>query len=45
MSPTEIEAIIQTHPDVVESLVFGKKCPEVQELISAVVVKKQSSKV
>ena len=25
VSPTEIEAILQTHPDVKESLVFGKK--------------------
>ena len=38
VSPTEIEAILQTHPDVKESLVFGKKDPRVQELISAVVV-------
>ena len=45
VSPTEIEAILQTHPDVKESLVFGKKDPRVQELISAVVVLHEGSMV
>lgn len=45
VSPTEIEAILQTHPDVKESLVFGKKDPRVQELISAVVVLNEGSMV
>lgn len=45
VSPTEIEAILQTHPQVEQSLVFGKKSPLVQELISAVVVLKKGSKV
>lgn len=45
VSPTEIEAILQTHPQVEESLVFGKKSPMVQELISAVVVLKKGSDV
>ena len=38
MAPTELEDILQTHPGVAESLVFGIKEPSVQELISAVVV-------
>ena len=38
MAPTELEEILQTHPAVAESLVFGIKEPSVQELISAVVV-------
>ena len=37
-SPTQLEDILQTHPAVKESLVFGIKEPTVQELISAVVV-------
>ena len=40
VAPTEIEDILQTHPAVAECLVFGKVCPQVQELISAVVVKR-----
>ena len=38
MAPTQLEDILQTHPAVVESLVFGIKEPSVQELISAVIV-------
>ena len=38
MAPTELEDILQTHPAVAESLVFGIKEPSVQELISAVIV-------
>ena len=45
VSPTEIEAILQTHPCVKESLVFGKKDPKVQELISAVIVAHDGTKV
>lgn len=40
VSPTELEDILQKHPSVQESLVFGKKDPHVQEIICAVVVKK-----
>ena len=42
MAPTEIEDILQTHPAIAESLVFGIKEPKVQELISAVVVLKDN---
>ena len=45
VSPTEIEAILQTHPCVKESLVFGKKDPKVQEVISAVIVAHDGTKV
>ena len=43
MAPTELESILQTHPLVRESLVFGIKDPSVQELISAVVVLNSSN--
>jgi len=39
-SPTELDDLLQEHPAVKESLVFGIKDPKVQELISAVVVLK-----
>ena len=42
VAPTEIEDILQTHPAIAESLVFGIKEPKVQELISAVVVLKDN---
>jgi acyl-CoA synthetase (AMP-forming)/AMP-acid ligase II len=45
VSPTEIEGILQKHSGVQEGLVFGKKSAEVQELISAVVVRKEGSNV
>ncbi len=45
VSPTEIENILQEHPAVKACLVFGKKDPSVQELISAVVVPKANEKV
>ena len=45
MAPTEIEDILQKHEAVQESLVFGKKEPSVQELISAVVIIKPDKKV
>jgi len=45
VAPTEIEDLLQSHPDIIECLVYGKKDPYVQELISAVVVKKKNSKV
>ena len=38
MGPTEIEDILQEIPSVRESLVFGFEDPNVQELISAVIV-------
>jgi len=38
ISPTELEAILQRHPAVREALVFGFPDPQVQELITAVVV-------
>ena len=38
-----MEDILQTHPAVVEGLVFGIKEPSVQELISAVVVLKDKA--
>ena len=43
IAPTEIEDILQTHPDVHECLVYGRKEPTVQELLSAVVVPKDES--
>jgi len=45
VSPTEIEDILQKHEAVQECLVFGKKEPRVQELITAVVVSKHNTKV
>ena len=45
MSPSEIESVLQEHPAVKESLVFGKKDPKVQELISAVIVLNENAKV
>ena len=45
VSPSEIESVLQKHPDVMECLVFGKKDPKVQELISAVIVLSEKSKV
>ena len=43
-APTEIEDILQRHPCISECLVFGKPDPKVQELITAVVVKKPGYK-
>ena len=43
ISPTEIEEILQSHPEVIEALVFGIRDPNVQERVSAVVVLKNSS--
>ena len=45
VAPTEIEDLLQQHSEVTECLVFGKKDPRVQEIISAVVVVKKNSKV
>ena len=45
VSPTEIEDILQKHEAVQDCLVFGKKEPSVQELISAVVAVKPDAKV
>ena len=45
VAPTEIEDILQKHPAIQECLVYGKKDPRVQELISAVVVLKPGRKV
>ena len=45
MSPTEVECVLQEHPDVRECLVFGKKDPMVQELISAVIVLKENKRI
>ena len=45
VSPTEIESILHEHPSVNDCFVFGRMCDEVQELISAVVVKDPSFKV
>ena len=45
ISPTEIESIVQEHPDVAESLVFGRKDPNVQELLSIAVVPKEDKQV
>ena len=44
MAPTQLEDILQTHPAVIESLVFGIKEPTVQELVSAVVVLRDNTK-
>ena len=40
MSPAELEDVLQSHPAVLESLVFGLPDPQVQELFSAAVVLK-----
>ena len=45
VAPTELEDILQTHPAIAESLVFGIKEPSVQELISAVVVLRDDAKI
>jgi len=45
VSPSEIENVLQQHPDVLDCLVYGKKDPTVQELISAVIVLKENAKV
>ena len=45
VAPTEIEDILQKHEAVQESLVFGKKEPSVQELITAVVIIKPDKNV
>ena len=44
VAPTQLEEILQTHPAVIESLVFGIKEPTVQELVSAVVVLRHNAK-
>ena len=43
--PLEIENVISQHPNVIESGVFGKPDDEVQELVTAAVVKVPGSKV
>lgn len=43
--PNEIENIINAHPDVVDVAVFGRPEPSVQELVTAIVVKKPNSNV
>merc|ERR1712154_685523 len=40
VSPAELEDVLQSHPAVLESLVFGLPDPHVQELFSAAVVLK-----
>lgn len=45
ISPTEIEDLIQSHPNVLECLAFGIKNPSVQEELSAVVVLKDEGQV
>ena len=45
VSPTELESVLQKHEAVQECLVFGRKEPRVQELITAVVVKKPNFEV
>ena len=45
VSPSEIESVLQEHTDVADCLVFGKKDPTVQELISAVIVLKENAMV
>ena len=36
--PSGIESILHEHPDIKECIVFGKKDPTIQELISVVIV-------
>ena len=45
MYPLEIENFICSHPDVVDVGVFGRPEPSVQELVTAIVVKKPNSTV
>ncbi len=40
VSPTEIESLLQDHPSVLESLVFGRPHPQTQEQVAAIVVLK-----
>ena len=42
ISPTEIENVVQEHPNVAESVVFGIKDHSVQELVSIAVVLKEN---
>ena len=44
MYPLEIENVIQQHPNVIDVGVFGRPDPMVQELVTALVVKKPDSK-
>ena len=39
VAPMEIENLLQEHEAVIDCVVYGTKDPNVQELISAVVVK------
>ena len=39
VAPMEIENLLQKHEAVIDCVVYGTKDPNVQELISAVVVK------
>lgn len=43
VNPCEIEAVVISHPDVIDVGVYGRPEPTVQELVSAVVVKKPES--
>ena len=45
VSPTELEGILQRHPAIQESLVFGRPNPETQEQVTAVVVLKPGHEV
>lgn len=40
IAPTEIEEVLFSHPAVLEAIVFGRPCDEVQELVCAFVVKR-----
>ena len=45
MYPLEIENVICSHPDVIDVGGFGRPEPSVQELVTAIVVKKPNSTV
>ena len=45
IAPMEIENLLQKHESVHECLVFGKKDPQVRELVSAVVVRNPNTNV
>ena len=43
--PGEIEEKALKHPDIVDIAVYGKPDPKVQELVSAIVVRRENSKI
>ena len=42
--PGELESVALEHPDILEIGIYGIQDPKAQELVAAVVVKKEQSK-